>query len=193
MSRSPRCFRPRCCCGRAFSATRCRCRQPAPISAWRPIARCSPFGFRQALDFVSVLSIGIPAVIAGLGVMLFYLSLPIGVYGTVWILVVAYSYRFATTTRLARAGFLQIHRELEEASAASGARWLATQRRVLLPLLRPALTAGFVLLFIVGVREFTIPLVLSSPDNVVLSVLLWQLFQSGQPGPSAALACLVIV
>ncbi len=48
----------------------------------------------------------------------------------VWILVVAYSYRFATTTRLARAGFLQIHRELEEASATSGARWLATQRRI---------------------------------------------------------------
>src|SRR5262249_4333091 len=48
----------------------------------------SQFRFRQALDFVSVLSIGIPAVIAGLGVMLFYLSLPIGVYGTVWILVV---------------------------------------------------------------------------------------------------------
>ena len=102
-----------------------------------------------------MLSVGIPAVIAGLGVMLLYLSLPIGLYGTVWILVVAYSYRFATTTRLARAGFLQIHRELEEASATSGARWLATQRRVLVPLMLPALSAGFILLFIVGVREFT--------------------------------------
>jgi iron(III) transport system permease protein len=46
---------------------------------------------RHALDFVSLLSVGIPAVIAGLGVMLLYLSLPIGLYGTVWILVVAYS------------------------------------------------------------------------------------------------------
>ena len=104
----------------------------------------------------------------------------------------AYSYRFATTTRLARAGFLQIHKELEEASAASGARWLATQRRVLLPLMLPALAAGFILLFIVGVREFTIPLVLYSQDNVVLSVLLWQLFQSGQPAPSAALASIIV-
>jgi iron(III) transport system permease protein len=148
--------------------------------------------FRHALDFVSVLSVGIPAVIAGLGVMLFYLSLPIGLYGTVGILIIAYSYRFATTTRLARAGFLQIHRELEEASAASGARWIATQRRILVPLMLPTLSAGFILLFIVGVREFTIPLVLYSPDNVVLSVLLWQLFQSGQPAPSAALASIVI-
>jgi iron(III) transport system permease protein len=110
----------------------------------------------------------------------------------VWILVLAYSFRFATTTRLARAGLLQIHRELEEAAAMGGASWLATQARILIPLLRPALVAGFVLLFIVGVREFTIPLVLYSPDNVVLSVLLWQLFQYGQPAPSAALACLII-
>jgi iron(III) transport system permease protein len=124
--------------------------------------------------------------------MLLYLSLPIGLYGTVGILVIAYSYRFATTTRLARAGFLQIHKELEEASAASGARWLATQRRILLPLMLPALAAGFILLFIVGVREFTIPLVLYSPDNVVLSVLLWQLFLSGQPAPSAALASIIV-
>ena len=152
----------------------------------------SQFRLRHALDFISVLSVGIPAVIAGLGVMLFYLSLPLGLYGTVWILIIAYSYRFAVTTRLARAGFLQIHRELEEASAASGARWIATQRRVLLPLLLPALSAGFILLFIVGVREFTIPLVLYSQDNVVLSVLLWQLFQSGQPAPSAALASIIV-
>jgi iron(III) transport system permease protein len=148
--------------------------------------------WRHVLDFVSVLSVGIPAVIAGLGVMILYLSLPIGLYGTVWILVLAYSYRFATTTRLARAGFLQIHKELEEASAASGARWLATQRRILLPLMLPALASGFILLFIVGVREFTIPLVLYSQDNVVLSVLLWQLFQYGQPASSAALASIII-
>jgi iron(III) transport system permease protein len=148
--------------------------------------------WRHLLDFLSVLSVGIPAVIAGLGVMILYLSLPIGVYGTVWILVLAYSFRFATTTRLARSGFMQIHKELEEASAASGARWLTTQRRILIPLMLPALVSGFVLLFIVGVREFTIPLVLFSQDNVVLSVLLWQLFQYGQPAPAAALASLIV-
>jgi len=63
---------------------------------------------------------------------------------------------------------------------------------VLIPLMLPALSAGFILLFIVGVREFTIPLVLYSQDNVVLSVLLWQLFQSGQPASSAALASIIV-
>jgi iron(III) transport system permease protein len=147
---------------------------------------------RRLLDFLSVMSVGIPAVIVGLAVMVLYLSLPIGVYGTVVILILAYSYRFATTTRLARAGFLQIHRELEEASTVSGARFLTTQRRVLLPLILPALTSGFILLFIIGVREFTLPLVLYSQENVVLSVLLWQLFQNGQPAPSAALGTIMI-
>jgi iron(III) transport system permease protein len=148
--------------------------------------------WRHLLDFLSILSIGIPAVIAALGVMILYLSLPTGIYGTIWILVLAYSFRFATTTRLARAGFLQIHKELEEASATSGAGWFTTQRRILLPLMLPVFVSGFVLLFIVGVREFTIPLVLFSPDNVVLSVLLWQLFQYGQPAPAAALAIVIV-
>jgi iron(III) transport system permease protein len=152
----------------------------------------SQWRLRHAFDFLSVLSVGIPAVIAALGVMLLYLSLPVGIYGTVGILVIAYCYRFATTTRLARAGFLQIHKELEEAAVTAGASFLATMRRVLLPLMLPALAAGFILLFIVGVREFTMALVLYSPDNVVLSVLLWQLFQSGQPAPSAALASIII-
>ena len=57
----------------------------------------------------------------------------------------------------------------------------------------PALTAGFTLLFIVGIREFTIPLVLYSQENMVLSVLLWQLFQTGRPVPSAALATFIML
>jgi len=85
------------------------------------------FRGRQVLDFVSFMSVGIPSIIAALAVMLLYLSVPIGLYGTVWILVIAYSYRLAVTTRICRAGLMQLHRELEEASSTSGARWIATQ------------------------------------------------------------------
>lgn len=147
---------------------------------------------RKLLDMLSFMSVGVPSVIVGLAVMLLYLSLPIGLYGTLGILIVAFSYRIATTTRLARAGLMQIHAELEEASAASGAHWLTTQRRVVVPLLLPALASGFILMFIVGVREFTLPLVLYSQENVVLSVLLWHLFQGGQTTQAAALASLIV-
>jgi len=65
--------------------------------------------------------------------------------------------------------------------------------RIVIPLLLPALMSGFILIFIVSTREFTIPLILHSPDNIVLPVLLWQLFQNGQPMPSAALATFIMV
>ena len=123
------------------------------------------FPGRGLLDVVSFMSIGIPAVITGFAVMVLHLTLPIGLYGTVWILMLAYSYRLAVSTRLSRASLIQIHPELEEASVASGGRWLDTIRRVVLPLLGPSLMASFMLLFIVGLREFTIPLILQSEDN----------------------------
>jgi len=87
---------------------------------------------------------------------------------------------------------MQVHRELEEASDASGARWLTTQTRILLPLILPGLTSVFILLFIIGMREFTIPFMLYSQENVVLSVLIWQFFQGGDPARSAALAVAMI-
>jgi len=148
---------------------------------------------RAALDFLSFASIGIPSVIAGLAAMLLYLSLPVGVYGTVWALVLAYSYRLAVTTRLSRAGLMQIHRELEEASYAAGGRWADTIRRVLLPLTAPSLLAGFLLLFIVGFREFTMAFMLMSRDNMVLSVVLWNLFENAEVEQAAAVATLIIV
>lgn len=149
--------------------------------------------WRGIADVLSFLSIGIPSVIVGLAVMVLFLTIPVGIYGTVWILLVAYCYRLATTTRTARAGLMQIHAELEEASAVSGARWLTTQRRIILPLLAPVMASAFALFFIIGAREFTIPLVLASEGNIVLSVLLWRLYQAGQSAEMAALATLTIL
>ena len=160
------------------------------LIAW--IVARSDLPGRRALDLLSFMSLGIPAVIAGLAVMVLYLSLPIGVYGTIWILVIAYSYRLATTTRLAKSGLMQIHRELEEAAEMSGARWLATQLRILVPLLAPALGSAFLVAFIIALREFTIPFILYSSENLVLPVLVWQLFQNGEPARSAALGVLMI-
>jgi iron(III) transport system permease protein len=151
------------------------------------------FPGRRLLDVVSFMSIGIPSVITGFAVMVLHLTIPIGLYGTVWILVLAYSYRLAVSTRLSRASLMQIHSELEEASSASGGRWLDTMRRVVLPLLAPSLLASFVLLFIVGFREFTIPLILQSDDNWVLSVIMWKLQADRQTAQAAAVGTLILV
>ncbi|NQV54538.1 MAG: iron ABC transporter permease [Rhodospirillales bacterium] len=148
---------------------------------------------RSILDFVSFFSIGIPSVIAGLAAMLLYLSIPIGIYGTVWVLILAYSYRFAITTRLNRAGLMQLHKELEEASYAAGGTWITTVRRIVLPLMGPSILASMVLLFIVGFREFTIPLILMSDENMVLSVILWRLFENLELSKAAAVGVLIIL
>ena len=147
---------------------------------------------RAILDFISFASLGIPSVIAGLAVMLLYLMIPIGIYGTVWILILAYSYRLAVTTRLSRAALMQIHAELEEASYVRRA-WIDTMRHVVLPILAPSLLASFTLLFIVGFREFTIPLILQGSENVVLSTIMWNLFLSRQSAEASAVGVLIIV
>jgi iron(III) transport system permease protein len=147
---------------------------------------------RSIIELVSVLSIGIPSVIAGLATMMLYLTVPVPIYGTIWILVLAYSYRLAVATRVSRSGLAQLDRSLEEASAVSGARWLPTLRRVVAPLMLPSLTASFVLLFVVGMREFTLPLILGSPDNVVLGVVLWRLFEDGHVAEASAVASMTI-
>lgn len=161
------------------------------VLAWT-ILRTQMIG-RSILDFVSFLSLGIPTVIAGLASMLLYLSMPIGIYGTVMMLVLAYSYRMAVATRLTRAALMQIHAELEEASSVAGGSWLTTLRRVVLPLLTPSLVASFLLLFIIGFREFTIPMILQSPDNVVLSVMMWKAFQSAKTMEAAAIGTIIVL
>jgi iron(III) transport system permease protein len=151
------------------------------------------FPGRPLLDVVSFLSIGIPAVITGFAVMVMHLTVPIGLYGTIWILILAYSYRLAVSTRLSRAALIQIHPELEEASLTSGGRWLDTIRRVVLPLLAPSLVASFLLLFIVGFREFTIPMILQSQDNWVLSVIMWKLQSDRQTAQAAAVGTMILL
>jgi iron(III) transport system permease protein len=163
----------------------------ALVLAWI-ILRSRMIG-RSIVDLVSFLSLAIPTVIAGLAWMLVYLSLPIGVYGTVLALVVAYCYRMAVATRLTRAALTQIDVELEEAASVSGATWFATLRRVVLPLIKPSLAASFVLLFIIGFREFTLPMILQSPDNVVLSVLMWKAFQGAKTMEAAAIGTVIVV
>ncbi|HEY4167150.1 MAG TPA: iron ABC transporter permease [Reyranella sp.] len=151
------------------------------------------FPGRAVLDVVSFMSIGIPAVITGFAVMILHLTVPIGLYGTIWILILAYSYRLAVSTRLSRAALIQIHPELEEASFASGGRWLDTIGRVVLPLMAPSLMASFLLLFIVGFREFTIPMILQSEDNWVLSVILWKLQSDRQTAQAAAVGTMILL
>jgi iron(III) transport system permease protein len=94
-------------------------------------------------------------------------------------------------TRITSGGIVQIQRGLEEAAQASGARMYQVWLRVLLPLLRTVLINGFLLVFLQVIKNLTLPLVLQSRDNTVLSTLIWARWEYGDVSGAATL-CVVL-
>jgi iron(III) transport system permease protein len=149
---------------------------------------------RWLLDNVASLPLVFPGLVLGLAIMVCYLTLDIGVYGTLWIMFIAYVTRFLPYgMRYSSASMLQIHKELEESAAMSGATWSMTFRRVVLPLLKPGLLAGFIYVLIVSIRELSSSILLYSPGTEVVSIMIWELWQNGQYVELAALGVMLIV
>ena len=79
---------------------------------------------RWLLDNVASLPMVFPGLVLGLAIMIFYLNVDIGIYGTIWIMFIAYVTRFLPYgLRYNTTSMLQIHKELEESAAMSGASW----------------------------------------------------------------------
>src|SRR3989440_12793453 len=91
---------------------------------------------RWILDNIASLPMVFPGLVLGLSIMIFYLNVDVGIYGTMWIMFIAYVTRFMPYgLRYNTTSMLQIHKELEESAAMSGASWGTTFRMVILPLL----------------------------------------------------------
>jgi iron(III) transport system permease protein len=133
----------------------------------------------SALDFLAFLPIAVPGLVFGIALITFYVSFPLPIYGTLILLLIAFTTKFLPYgMRTAGGSIAQIHQELEEAGAASGASWWQTFRRITLPLLRPGLAAGWVYICIVSFRELSTSILLTSPDTPVLPVLLFQWYST---------------
>jgi iron(III) transport system permease protein len=149
---------------------------------------------RWLLDNIASLPMVFPGIVLGLSIMILYLYLPIGVYGTIWIMLIAYVTRFMPYgLRYNTTSMLQIHKELEESAAMSGASWATTFRRIILPLLKPGLVAGWIYIMIVSIRELSSSILLYSPGNEVLSILIWELWENGQYVELSALGVMFII
>jgi iron(III) transport system permease protein len=148
---------------------------------------------RWILDNIASLPMVMPGLVVGLAIMICYLALGGGIYGTIWILLIAYMTRFLPYgMRFNSASLLQLHKELEESAALSGADWITSFRRVVLPLLKPGLIAGWIYIVIVSIRELSSSVLLYSPDSQVLSVVLWELWQNGQYVQLSALGVMMM-
>ena len=149
---------------------------------------------RWLLDNIASLPMVFPGIVLGLALMIVYLHLPIGVYGTIWILLIAYVTRFLPYgLRYNTTSMLQIHKELEESAAMCGASWTTTFRRIILPLLKPGLLAGWIYIVIVSIRELSSSILLYSPGSEVISILIWELWENGQYVELSALGVMFIL
>jgi iron(III) transport system permease protein len=135
-----------------------------------------------------------PGLVLGLALMIFYLNVDVGIYGTMWIMFIAYVTRFMPYgLRFNTTSMMQIHKELEESAAMSGASWGTTFRRIILPLLKPGLLAGWIYIMIVSIRELSSSILLYSPGTEVISIVIWELWENGQYVELSALGVLFIL
>jgi len=160
------------------------------IIAWITVRTKIPG--RWMLDALTFIPIAIPGVIMGVSMIFVYLTLPIPIYGTLWILLVAYVTLYLPYgIRVASATMVQIHRELEEASTASGASWAQTFFRIVLPLLLPGFLSGWIYVAIISLRELSASIFLVGQGTEVLSTVVFSLWDGGSISSVAALGVLM--
>lgn len=149
---------------------------------------------RWLLDNMASLPMVFPGLVLGVSIMIFYLTFDIGIYGTFWIILLAYITRFMPYgLRYSTTSMIQIHKDLEESAGMSGASWFTVFRRIILPLLKPGLIAGWIYVMIVSIRELSTSILLYSPGNEVISVMIWELWENGQYVELSALSVLFIL
>lgn len=144
-------------------------------------------GGRRSIDLLSTIPVAIPGLVVGVAYLWAWIGLPGGLYGTIWILALAFVARFIPdTVKALSTSFLQIHKELEEAAWVCGRGLLGTIWTVMLPLARPGIVASMTLLFVLAVRELGSSLFLYTSDTTVMAVLLLDYYEGGNIGKTAA-------
>jgi iron(III) transport system permease protein len=160
------------------------------IAAWL-IVRAS-IKARWVLDQMAMLPLVFPGIVMGIAILKMYLMLPIPVYGTIWILVLAFIARYLPYgIRFSHSALLSLHKELEEGAMVSGASWFQMMRQVVVPLILPALLAGWIYIFLITFRELSIALLLYSPGSQVVAVKIWELWDNGHVGELAAFSLVI--
>lgn len=143
---------------------------------------------RWVLDAIVTLPLALPGVVLGAALLFIYLRSPVPVYGTLWILFIAYFTRFMPYgLRYATSVLSQVGIEMEEAARTSGAGWAQTFRRVTVPLVLPGLVAGWIYVVIASMRELSTSVLLTSPGTEVLPVRMFSLYEGGEFTQVAAL------
>jgi iron(III) transport system permease protein len=144
---------------------------------------------RQALDVLAFIPIAIPGVMIGVALVYVYITLGaiLPIYGTIWIIALAYITQYLPFGTRATSGvMLQLHPELEEAGATAGAGRGRILRRITFPLVWPAIAAVWIWVLAHALRELSSALLLQGRNNAVIPTLLWDYWSGGEPNRTAA-------
>ena len=140
----------------------------------------------RLIAFLGVLPVAVPGLVYGLGLIWAYIQTPL--YGTVWVLLLAYVAKFLPYGILvSRSAIIQVHPDLEEGARMSGASGLTTLRAITMPLLKPTLIAILFFVMLMSIKELSASLLLYTQDSQVLSVLTWHFMDAGNYQFAAAI------
>lgn len=133
------------------------------------------------IQFMALAPFAVPGIILAVGFYAAYAGAPFSLYGSGWLIVIAYITRFlpiAATT--AGAGLRSLNPELEEAVRILGGSRLLVLRKVVMPLLKKTLIGAFMLVFVIATRELSTAVFLTGPQSRVMSVLTLDMSEQGQ-------------
>ncbi len=136
---------------------------------------------RKALEMIGTIPIAFPGLVVGLALFWTFFYLPAQIYGTpLAILLALIVFKLPIALRTMSGAIVQIHSDLEDASTIHGASWWRTFANVTLPLLKPAMAAAFLYLFLSAFREVGAVILLSTPGVTVAAVSLFNYYGTGQ-------------
>ena len=151
------------------------------------VARRAVTGHR-VLAFLATAPLAIPGIVLGVGLFLAYTRPPLTLYGTLWILLIAFiTIELPAAYQQLSSAFHAVHPELEEAGRMLGASRLRTLADITAPLLRSAVIATWCFVFVAVIRELSAAVILFTSETKVLSVLIFDLKESGDVGAIAVL------
>ncbi|RWR31158.1 iron ABC transporter permease [Sinirhodobacter populi] len=156
-----------------------------------------PTIWTRAVDTLVDLPYALPGVVLAIACILAFMRIPftgITLYGTLWIILIAYLARFLVVMlRPVQAAIGQLDPAMEEAAASAGARLGRRLWRIVLPLAAPSAAAGAILVFLTAVNELTVSALLWSSGTETLGVVIFNLEDSGETVMASALAMSIVV
>jgi len=156
-------------------------------------ARKAVTGYR-ALGFLATAPVAVPGIVLGVGLFLSYTRPPFVLYGTLWILLIAFvTIAMPAAYQQLQSAFRAVNPDLEEASRILGATRLQSLAHITAPLLRTSVIATWCFIFVGVMRELSAAIILFTSETKVVSVLIFDLNESGDLGAIAVLGIIMLV